>query len=87
MASTSNHANQVERHWSIGLMGPYSEDLQFKRASAIQRLLDNNPDLDPLYRAMWNKHLINLAKNETTYNYRVKHIYQNMKKGPLINYE
>jgi len=56
-------------------MGPYSEAKQYQRAEAIQRLLDNNPDLDPLYRAMWEKHLINLARNETTYNYRVKHIY------------
>ena len=67
-------------------MGPYSEDIQYKRASAIQRLLDNNPDLDPLYRAMWNKHLINLAKNETTYNYRVKNIYQHMRKGPFVEW-
>ena len=67
-------------------MGPYSEEVQYKRASAIQRLLDNNPDLDPLYRAMWNKHLINLAKNETTYNYRVKNIYQHMRKGPFVEW-
>ena len=67
-------------------MGPYSEDIQYKRASAIQRLLDNNPDLDPLYRAMWSKHLINLAKNETTYNYRVKNIYQHMRKGPFVEW-
>lgn len=68
-------------------MGPYSEDKQFQRASAIERLLKNNPDLDPLYKAVWERHLLNLARNETTYNYRVKNIYQNMKKGPLINYE
>lgn len=67
-------------------MGPYSEDLQFKRAKAIANLLEDNPKLDPLYKAMWKKHLINLAKNETTYNYRVKNIYQHMKKG-WISYE
>ena len=87
MASASNHAHQVERYWSIGLMGPYSEEVQYNRASAIQRLLDNNPDLDPLYRAMWNKHLINLARNETTYNYRVKNIYQHMRKGPIVEWQ
>lgn len=56
-------------------MGPYSEARQYQRAEAIQRLLDNNPDLDPLYKAMWQKHLNNLALNETTYNYRVNHVY------------
>lgn len=60
-------------------MGPYSEEMQFKRATAIERLLNENPKLDPLYKAMWKKHLLNLALNETTYNYRVKHIYSNMK--------
>lgn len=56
-------------------MGPYSEDKQLQRAESIQRLLDNNPQIDPAYRAMWQKHLINIANNETTYNYRVKHVY------------
>jgi len=60
-------------------MGPYSEDKQFQRATAIKRLLEDNPDLDPLYRNMWEKHLMNLAKNETTYNYRVKHVYSLLK--------
>ena len=56
-------------------MGPYSEAKQMERAEAIQRLLETNPDLDPLYKEMWMKHLNNLALNETTYNYRVKHVY------------
>ncbi len=60
-------------------MGPYSEAKQFQRAEAIQHLLDNNPNIDPLYRAMWQRHLINLARNETTYNYRVKTIYSNLR--------
>ena len=60
-------------------MGPYSEDRQFQRATAIKRLLDANPDLDPLYRAMWAKHLNNLALNESTFNYRVKHVYSCLK--------
>lgn len=70
-------------------MGPYSEAKQLKRAESIQRLLDNNPQLDPSYRAVWQKHLINLANNETTYNYRVKHVYSLLKpknKG-WISYE
>ena len=44
-------------------MGPYSEAKQFQRAESIQHLLDNNPFIDPLYRAMWQRHLINLARN------------------------
>jgi len=67
-------------------MGPYSEDKQFQRAVAIQRLLENNPDLDPQYKNVWQKHLLNLANNETTYNYRVKHIYSQMRKGPLVEW-
>ena len=70
-------------------MGPYSEEKQFQRAKSIQRLLDENPKLDPLYREIWQKHLLNLALNETTYNYRVKNIYENMKpqNRGWINYE
>ena len=70
-------------------MGPYSEDKQLQRAENIQRLLDNNPQIEPAYRAMWQKHLINIANNETTYNYRVKHVYSLLKpqhKG-WISYE
>lgn len=70
-------------------MGPFSEEKQFQRATSIKRLLDTNPDLDPLYKAIWKKHLLNLAFNETTYNYRVKNIYINMKpqNRGWINYE
>lgn len=67
-------------------MGPYSEEKQFERATAIKRLLDNNPDLPTDYRAIWQKHLWNLSYNETTYNYRVKNIYSNMRRGPWIDW-
>tara|TARA_B100001057_G_scaffold306455_1_gene306585 strand:+ start:3983 stop:4189 length:207 start_codon:yes stop_codon:yes gene_type:complete len=67
-------------------MGPYSEDKQFQRATSIARLLDDNPKMDPLYRAIWKKHLLNLALNETTYNYRVKNIYSNMRRE-IISWE
>jgi hypothetical protein len=70
-------------------MGPYSEEKQFQRATSIKRLLETNPQLDPLYRAIWEKHLLNLAHNETTYNYRVKHVYsllQPRQKG-WVSYE
>ena len=87
MASASNHAHQVERNWSIGLVGPFSEDRQFQRATAIKRLLETNPQLDELTRGMWENKLRNLAMNETTYNYRVRNIYSNMKRKGLIEYE
>ena len=83
MASTRHYANQIERN---RLMGPFSEDKQFERASAIKRLLDTNPQLDELTRAMWENKLRNLAMNETTYNYRVKHIYSKMSKKGFIDY-
>jgi len=60
-------------------MGPWSEAKQMERAESIKRLLDTNPDLDPIYKGMWQKHLSNLALNEATYNYRVKHVYSLLK--------
>ena len=70
-------------------MGPYSEDRQYWRAVAIRRLLDTNPQLDDVTRAMWEGHLRNLSHNEETYNFRVKTIYSKLKnrsKG-VIDYE
>ena len=66
-------------------MGPYSEEVQMKRAEAITALLQN-PNLPDETRAIWQNHLANLARNETTYNFRVKEIYSKMKKG-VIEYE
>ena len=83
MASACNHAEKNQRDC---IMGPFSEDKQFERASAIKRLLDTNPQLDELTRAMWENKLRNLAMNETTYNYRVKHIYSKMSKKGFIDY-
>ena len=68
-------------------MGPYSEAKQMERAESIKRLLDTNPQLDPVYKGMWQKHLSNLSLNEATYNYRVKNIYSNLRKGPVIEYD
>ena len=62
-------------------MGPYSEEKQFQRAESIKALLDNNPQLDPIYKAMWQDKLKGLALNETTYNFRVRSIYQKLQKG------
>ncbi len=61
-------------------MGPFSEEKQIQRADAIGRLLRDNPDLDPLYKAVWERHLKNLSYNEAQYNDRVKNIYKNLSK-------
>lgn len=68
-------------------MGPYSEERQYQRATAIKRLLDTNPQLDDVTRAMWEGHLRNLAHNEDTYNWRVKTIYSKMQRKGVIEYE
>ena len=60
-------------------MGPFSEERQIQRADAIGRLLRDNPDLDPLYKSIWERHLKNLSYTEAQYNDRVKTIYKNMK--------
>ena len=60
-------------------MGPYSEDRQCQRAAAIQRLLDTNPQLDDVVRAMWQRKLSELSFNEATYNYRVKTVFTEMR--------
>ena len=58
-------------------MGPYCEAKQLQRAEAIGRLLDINPQLDPIYRAMWENKLRALSQNEEEYNRRVVGIYKN----------
>ena len=60
-------------------MGPFSEDRQYQRAAAIQRLLDTNPQLSEEVRAMWKRKLAELSFNEATYNYRVKTVYTEMR--------
>ena len=66
-------------------MGPYSEEKQFQRAMAISNLLEN-PNLPTETRAMWQNHLANLSRNESTYNWRVKEIYSKLKKSPLVEF-
>jgi len=67
-------------------MGPYSEQKQIERAGAIKRLLDDNPNMDPVTRSMWERKANALAVTEEEYNARVKAIYSNMKRG-VIEYE
>ena len=61
-------------------MGPWSEELQFKRADSIRRLLENNPQLDELTRGMWENKLRSLAMTEEIYNARVFSIFGQMKR-------
>ncbi|MAZ97356.1 MAG: hypothetical protein CMP53_07535 [Flavobacteriales bacterium] len=63
-------------------MGPYSEEKQYQRAASIKRLLDTNPQLDELTRAMWQQKAQNLAMTEERYNARVKAIFSNIKRQP-----
>lgn len=64
-------------------MGPYSEEKQYQRAASIKRLLDTNPQLDELTRAMWEQKARNLAMTEERYNARVKEIFSNIKRQPV----
>ena len=64
-------------------MGPFSEEKQFQRAKAIEGLLERNPQLDDLTRAMWESKLKNLALTEERYNARVRAIFSGMQRSPL----
>ena len=61
-------------------MGPFSEMKQLRRAAAIKRLLDSNPQLDITTRTMWETKLKNLAFTEERYNDRVVAVFKGIKK-------
>ena len=61
-------------------MGPYSEERQCERARGIASLLLRTTD--PAVKKIWEKHLNNLARNESDYNARVVSLYY--KKRPFI---
>ena len=65
-------------------MGPFSEEKQYQRADSIRRLLENNPQMDELTTAMWQSKLKNLALTEERYNARVRSIFEQVKKSPLV---
>jgi hypothetical protein len=58
-------------------MGPFNERRQMERAGVLARLLQQ--DLSPWAREFWSRTLRELARNEETYNYRVKTTYQKVK--------
>lgn len=59
-------------------MGPYSDELQYRRAAAIQRLLDD-PTLSEDARRIWEGHLRGLSRSEEQYNARVRQIWTDMR--------
>ena len=61
-------------------MGPFSEELQYKRAEAIERLLKNNPQLDAITKSMWEQKLKGLCYAEDSYNARVRMIFSGVKR-------
>ena len=61
-------------------MGPFSEEKQYQRADSIRRLLDTNPQLDDVTKAMWETKLKTLCYDEDTYNERVKQIFSKVKR-------
>lgn len=60
-------------------MGPWSVEIQKKRADSIKRLLATNPQLDSYMKGVWQNKLNNLAQNEDEYNQRVKRVYSLLK--------
>ena len=65
-------------------MGPFSEEKQYQRAKAIEGLLERNPQMDELTTAMWQSKLKNLSLTEERYNARVRSIFEQIKKSPLV---
>lgn len=55
-------------------MGPFSEEKQWQRAKAIQRMIDDK-SLSQEVRGMWSRKLVGLALTEDEYNRRVIEIY------------
>jgi hypothetical protein len=64
-------------------MGPFSNEKQFQRATAIKRLLANSINLDDEMIGMWKRKLIGLSVNEDEYNKRVREIYNSPDFKPM----
>ena len=61
-------------------MGPYSEDVQYRRAASLGAVLLET-DIDPDFRKIYELKLRNLARTEDQYLERVKQVYS----GPRWN--
>lgn len=60
-------------------MGPFNEQRQQRRAETVAELLAQ-PGLSIWAEQYWLRVLAELARNEETYNYRVKTIYSSWRK-------
>jgi len=57
-------------------MGPYNEDVQYRRAASLGGVLLNTT-IDPDFRRIYEHKLRTLARSETVYYERVKAVYPN----------
>ena len=57
-------------------MGPFNEDIQYRRAASLGRVLLNDT-IDPEFRTIYEQKLRALARSETVYYERVKAVYPN----------
>ena len=55
-------------------MGPYNEDIQYRRAASLGAVL-LEPTVDPDFRRIYEHKLRTLARSESDYNERVKAVY------------
>ena len=55
-------------------MGPYNEDVQYRRAASLGAVLLNT-GIDPDFRRIYEQKLKTLARSESVYLERVKQVY------------
>lgn len=55
-------------------MGPYSEDVQYRRAASLGAVLLVDT-IDPDFRRIYEQKLLALARSESVYNERVMQVY------------
>ena len=55
-------------------MGPYNEDVQYRRAASLGAVLLNT-GIDPDFRRIYEQKLRTLARSESVYYERVKAVY------------
>lgn len=60
-------------------MGPFDEQRQQTRAEIVAEILAK-PNLSPWAEQYWLRVLAELARNEETYNYRVKTLYSSWRR-------
>jgi len=81
MESFWNIGNET-RHWSRGIMGPYSEIKQLERAEAVKAVLAR-PNLSDWAKFFWAKVLRDLCFDEDLYNRRVRETYRKENFRPM----